>query len=169
MNALKNIGSVALGLVAFVAISFVVVLLFEGTAAVGRVVMPWLALVSWLTLGVCVLVLLPLSAFRASRFIACWGFLVASYVFGISVWTYGFLVTYDLWGVFGVVVGLVIVGVGVVPIAIIAAIFHGLWSLVFELVALVILTYGSRALALALAQKIDRDAVSTMYNLQEIP
>jgi hypothetical protein len=50
-------------------------------------------------------------------------------------------------------------GVGVVPIAMLATLFHGQWSHLGELIVLVILTFGSRFFALWLEEK----AKATVY------
>jgi hypothetical protein len=68
---------------------------------------------------------------------------------------YGFLMTYALWGVGGLLVGLAFAGVGVVPLGIIAAALHGMWEPVGELIFGVFITYAARAFALYIAKKID--------------
>src|SRR5208282_5476694 len=103
-----------------------------------------------------VVVLLPLSIFRAPRIVSVWGFLIASYVFGVDVWMYGFLVTFDLWGSIGVLFGLFLGVVGIVPLGMIAAALHALWSIVAELAFGIAITYGARMFAFFLAGTLDR-------------
>jgi hypothetical protein len=62
------------------------------------------------------------------------GFVIASHLFGLGMWMYGFLVTYDLWGGTGIFVGLLLGGIGGVPLAIIAAALKQMWTVVGELV-----------------------------------
>jgi len=160
MNALKNFGTFAAGLAVLIALVVIADLFIMGAAAVSAFAIPWLTIASEVTLGVCILILAPMCAFRASRIAACFGFLAASFVFGFSAWVWGFLVTYTLWGVLGVILGVFLGGIGVVPVAILAAAIHGLWAVVVNLIILAGLTYGSRALALAVAEKVDNDALS---------
>ena len=61
-------------------------------------------------------------------------------------------------GTFAVIIGLCFAGIGVLPIGILAALFHAKWSALFELIMLTILTFGSRLFALWLAAKIDAEA-----------
>ena len=56
----------------------------------------------------------------------------------------GFLITLSTWGTFAVVLGLLIAGIGVVPIAMLAALTHGEWMILLELVILTVLTFGCR-------------------------
>lgn len=62
------------------------------------------------------------------------GFFIVSYIFGLGVWMYGFLVTYQFWGGTGTFIGLLLGVVGVVPLGIIAAALHGTWYYVGELI-----------------------------------
>ena len=56
-----------------------------------------------------------------------------------------------------VFIGLVFGGVGVVPLGMIAAGLHGHWDVFWQLVFGIVLTFGTRALAMWLAVKIDKD------------
>lgn len=158
MEAIKTVGAAILGVTVFVAMIFVAVLLIAGTATVAGKVLPFLISATNIGTVFCIVFLLPLSLFRATRIVSVWGFFIASYLFGLGVWMYGFLVTYDLWGGRGVFIGLVLGVVGIVPLGIIAAALKGLWFIAGDLVYGIALTYGARAFALYLAVKIDRAA-----------
>lgn len=62
----------------------------------------------------------------------------------------GFLLTISIWGVSAIILGLLIAGIGVVPIAMIATLTKGLWPQFIELALLAILTFSCRILALKL-------------------
>ena len=70
--------------------------------------------------------------------------MIASLVFGFTLWVWGLLFTYHLWGAIAVFIGLFLMGVGVVPIAMLATLFKGMWSTLGELVLLTVLTFGTR-------------------------
>ena len=61
-----------------------------------------------------------------------------------------------MWGGIGVLFGLFLAGVGVVPLAIIAAAIAQLWQIVGSLAIGIAITFGARALATYLAQLIDK-------------
>ena len=52
--------------------------------------------------------------------------------------------TLSTWGTFAVILGLLVAGIGVVPIAMLAALTHGEWMILLELVILTVLTFGCR-------------------------
>ena len=69
---------------------------------------------------------------------------------------------YYLWGVGAIIIGLIIAGVGVIPIGMLAAAFSSEWSLFSWMVVLAILTYGARYIGYKLAERID-DIESAVY------
>lgn len=73
------------------------------------------------------------------------GMVIASYVFGATLWIWGLLLTYTLWGGVALFIGLFLMGVGVVPIAMLATMFNGMWSEFGQLVFLLAMTVGARA------------------------
>src|SRR5260221_1752614 len=154
MEALKNTGWGLLGIAFLVAIVFVNALLIGGTAWASSHVLDLVPFNNIVTV-VCIVLLLPLAPFRKTRIVSAYGLYVASFVFGVCVWMYGFVVTYEIWGGGGVLIGLMLGIVGIVPLGIIAASWHSEWVIVAELVYGLILTYGARALALWLAMKIE--------------
>lgn len=141
---LKNVGWGVLGLAFLVVIALLVALFIHGGAWLSEKIYPWLVWISSLALVILIFVLLPLGVFRKTRAFAGNGMLIASWVFGLTLWVWGLLLTYHLWGALAVYIGLFLFGVGVVPIAMLATLFKGMWSTLGELVFLTILTYGAR-------------------------
>lgn len=109
--------------------------------------------ISWLAVAVVIVVLLPLAIFKKTRGVSGLGIYIASYLFGATTWFLGATVTFVTWGWVGLVIGLVIAGVGVVPIGILAA-FISLKepTLGFSILAMVAITLGSRIGGVALAE-----------------
>jgi hypothetical protein len=158
VNYIKSIGFVILGLVVLTAVVFVIPVFIAGTTVVAEKVLPFLWVAAYIAMIFCVVVFLPLSLFRRTRIVPIYGFLMASYLFGLGMWLYGFLVTYDLWGEGGVFVGLFLVGIGVVPVAIIAAALKQMWPVVGALIVGLVVTFGARMFAFYLAKTLDRAA-----------
>jgi len=127
-----------------------------GGVWVSKHLLPWLTVISLVVFAIVIFVLLPLAIPRATRGFSSISILVASYVFGATLWMYGLLFTYFTWGVVAVIIGLVFFGVGVVPIALLATIFKGMWGPFFTLILLAIVTYGCRIGAMSLAESADR-------------
>ena len=100
----------------------------------------------WLALAVAVFILLPLSFWRRTRGKAGLGLVICSYIFGLSTWLLGVAVTFGTFGWFGLILGLLVFGVGVIPLAIIGAIFKlqqfGLAGVVFVMFAVALATRG---------------------------
>lgn len=152
---LKSIGSVLLVIGIFVGISLLVGFFIRGGLWLSQVLYPWLTLISAIAFIFCIIVLLPLAFIRKTRGFSGLGLFIASYIFGASLWVWAFLLTYTLWGAIALIIGLFIAGVGVVPIAMFATLLNGEWSILGQLVLLVILTFGSRILGFYLINKAE--------------
>lgn len=97
-----------------------------------------------IVLAIDILVLLPLSIFRSLRSFTGGIIFVSSYIFGLVTWILGLVITYALWGIFAVIVGMFIFGVGVVPTAILALAVNGYWKSLFTLLMLSVVTFAAR-------------------------
>ena len=98
-----------------------------------------------LAMTVALFVFLPLALWHKTRNAGGVGLLVTSYVFGFTTWLLGAAVTFGSFGWFGLIVGLLVFGVGVVPLAIIGAIFKlDNWGLASVLFVMVIVTLAAR-------------------------
>ena len=161
MQGLKSIGSVLLGLAIMVGVVLLGVIIINGIAWVSYHVFDYVIWASNALIAICVFVFIPLALFRTTRIASVYGFYISSFVFGLCVWIYGFLITLQFWGVTGIIIGLVLGFVGVVPLGIIAAALHAEWTVVAELVFGLVLTYGARIIAFWLAVKVDRAEVET--------
>jgi hypothetical protein len=102
VGVIKTVGMVILGIAGFVAFVFAVAMLIHGTVFVTEKALPYVITATNIATAICILVFLPLALFRATRNASFWGFYLASFIFGLGVWMYGFLVTYDLWGGTGI-------------------------------------------------------------------
>ncbi len=148
MKALKNVWWGLLGIAIIVALVFVAALLINGMAWVYGHVLEYVITFNNIVTVVCIVVLLPLAPFRKTRIVPAYGLYVASFVFGVCVWLYGFMVTSEFWGSGGVFIGLMLGIVGIVPLGIIAALWHSEWLIVAKLTYGLVLTYGARVIAL---------------------
>lgn len=143
-DRIKGAGGLALAITALCGLVLLLALFIEGGAWLGEKIYPWLVTATGFALGVVTFVFLPLLLFRKTRGFSGAGLRIASAMFGFTLWVWGLLLTYDLWGAIAVLIGLVLLGVGVVPIAMLATLFKGMWLTLGELVLLTVLTFGTR-------------------------
>jgi hypothetical protein len=128
--------------------------LLVGAELLSESLLPWFNLASILALGFVLFVVLPLSVFRRCRGFAAIASLV-SYVFGTTLWMVALLLTLALWGAWAVVIGLFMIGVGVVPIAMLATLFNGMWSILGQQLVLTVLTFCTRFYARWIGDRTD--------------
>jgi len=149
----------SLGIAMFVTMLLLPALFLVGALWVGEKILPWLGLLSMLALTICIFILLPLSMFKATRAAAGSLFLWMSLIFGLTGWFLGLLLTYSIWGILAVVIGLFMLGIGVVPIAMLATLLNGMWPELGLLVLAVILTFGCRIFSAFLIESHERTAM----------
>ncbi len=157
-DRMKNAGAGFLGLAAILGFMAIGIGLLVGAAEISVWILEWTAPAFLITLLVS-LCLLAVSLIPPFRGFSAIGMTYASLVFGVVLWIWGMSYTYMAWGLLGVVVGLVLLGVGVVPVAMVAALIEGDWKTLGLFVVAVVITFGSRGLAFWLAKKADERIV----------
>ncbi len=147
----KALGGMLLGIAIFVCVLALPVVFIMGAVWASEHLLQPLIVIGWIALAVNILILLPLSIFRPLRGFTGSGMFLSSYIFGLVSWLLGFVLTYALWGLWAVVIGILFLGGGVVPIALLATLFKGLWEPFFTLIVLTVITFGSRVGGLLIA------------------
>jgi hypothetical protein len=97
-----------------------------------------------------------LSAWRKTRGAAGVGLLITSYIFGATTWLLGTAVTFASFGWLGLIIGLLVLGIGVVPLGIIGAFFKlDIVDLGVSLCVMLIITLAARFAGAYFAAKAD--------------
>ncbi len=155
----ESIGGFIIGIGFFFLIILIAMFFIEGSVWIGNKVLPWLSVLMWIVLALNIIILIPMSIFKKTKGPSAVGFIVSSYVYGLTLWFYGLILTYLIWGPVAVFIGLFLAGIGVVPIAVLATIIDGEWTIVGELIFLILLTYFSRFISFKLAERADEIAI----------
>ena len=150
-DKLKSAAGWTFGIVVVIGLLALPFIFIKGAIWASEHVLPPLISVGWIALAIVLLVLLPLSIFKRLRGFTGTGIFIASYVFGLICWLIGFVVTYALWGLWAIIIGLLFLGGGVVPIGMLAALIKGEWQMLVALLVLAALTFGSRLLGAFIA------------------
>ena len=147
----KSTGRLIIALGILAALTLIVLMIVKGGVWAGQKAYPLLSGFSRFTLLITVLILAPLALFKRTRMFAGLGIFAVSYILGFTLWMWSLLLTYNLWGVFAVILGLFFLGVGIVPIALLAAVFNAQWSTLAQLLLLAAFVPLCRALGVYLA------------------
>lgn len=164
----KNVGGVALGVVVLIAITLIPIALLYGAATASVWAVEFLPSVFGWSITIAALILTPLALIPASRGLAGNGFVFVSYAFALILWLYSMAYVYLEWGFVPVVVGILMGGVGIVPIAFILSIFDAAWGVLGNICVLATLAFGVRILGFWLIEKaVDRDFAIAAARAQE--
>lgn len=150
---LKRLNTAALGTVISIAVLSIPALFILGSTWAAKNLLHPLMVSGWFFLALDLLVLLPLSLFRGLRGFTGILIFISSFVFGLVTWLLGFILTYSLWGLWAVIIGILLFGGAVVPFALLATMFKGMWEPFFVVLVLVALTFGSRIAGVAIVEK----------------
>ena len=96
---------------------------------------------------------LPLAAFQRTRAFVVFILWLFTRILSITLWLWSSIVALVLWGWTAVIIGILILGVGVTPIAFLAAAFEGQWLVFIQMLVTLIVVIGSHLFANWLAEE----------------
>ncbi|HLY55277.1 MAG TPA: hypothetical protein VKS60_06950 [Stellaceae bacterium] len=111
-------------------------------------ILDWAFFILPLDIAAAVIVFGPLAIFRRARYWAAWGLYATSIVAGVILWIYCAAITFWAWGWVGLIIGIVILGVGVLPLGLVAALIYHLWQAAAVILVTALFVYGSRLVAI---------------------
>lgn len=155
MKTLKSIGGILLGIVIFIGIIITSILLLTLGAKIAFIIEPF---INWLAgiLLIINIIALVISAIPNARGASGILIYISSYIYGLGTWIFGLAVTLTLWGWVAVLIGVLMGGIGVVPIGMLAAIFHGQWGIFWTLLINLALTYSARIIGAVLISSYEK-------------
>ena len=151
---LKNFGGLLVGLVFFLLLISVPILFIFGGIRIFKIlienrIVEWINGVAFLSITL----LLILSLFSRLRLMTGNGLIVVTYIEGAVLWLICLYLTYIIWGLFAVFVGLLFFGIGIFPVAILALLFNGQFLIAFMLILSLAIIYGLRLLGVWIISK----------------
>jgi hypothetical protein len=117
------------------------------------VAIKWMGFACFLAFLCSVLPLPILAIFRRTRRAAGLAYMACSFVFGGTLWIISAMTVYESWGLGALIVGLMIIGVGVVPMTLIIFAISSQWFLFGEVLLILLVAIGVRMFGFWLAEK----------------
>ncbi|MGO8788432.1 MAG: hypothetical protein ACLQVL_13770 [Terriglobia bacterium] len=145
-ETLKKVGQVGMGLAIMAALFALPVVFILGVEWATAKLLPAIFHLVGFAIPISVFILLPLAIPARTRPWAGVCLYLVSFLFGLSLWLYGAVATLHYWGRLGLIIGLAILGIGVVPTGYIASIQHADWPALGNLCIGTVLTFGARSL-----------------------
>lgn len=118
----------------------------------------WIGRIDAIAFLLLLFVFLPMLFIKRVRVWGAVGFVYSSLGFGLYLWVASFLFTFANFGLFWLIVALLFLGIGVVPFAFFAVLFHGDWGGLGQLVLMVVLTFGCRYLGAYYGTKSEEES-----------
>ncbi len=149
----KALASVLLLVAGLTGLISIVGLFSRGPLWLHQHIYPGVLAISSLCLFVVIPLSLLLACFRRTRGYAGVSIYCTSFVFGFGFWLSSLIVLGLLASRFVIITGLLFAGVGVIPLAILAALIRGDWSYLWQLLATGVGVFLIRALGLFLVAR----------------
>lgn len=171
IESIASIGMALIQIFGFIFFIMAIIYLISGTLLEKTLsLLGILNYLGWIFLVIFIFILVPLSFFKKTRLFSGILMLFLSYIFGIHLWIFSAIVTYFLWGGVALLIGIFLLGIGVLPFAILASLFDGEWIFFGSLVFMTILTYGNRILGIYLIGKSEEEInISETAQIETIP
>ena len=150
---IAEFSSMIFGVVIFLAILSIPILLILGSTWAAKNLLQPLIVLGWIVVAIDILIFLPLSLFKGLRGFTGTAIFISSFLFGLVTWLLGFILTYAIWGLWAVIAGVLFFGGAVVPFALLATLFNGMWEPFFTVIILVALTFGARFIGILIAER----------------
>jgi hypothetical protein len=116
---------------------------------------PWISDLALLAFMCDLIIMIPLYFIRKTKILSASTICYSSYIFGLQLWLSCLMLTLQIGGIVAVVIGLLFLGIGVVPFAIIATLFYGMWKELGELLLSLLLVFGCRMLGTYMLEKAE--------------
>lgn len=155
MNILKSIGGTLLGIAFFVGVIIATILFFTFGAKMAFVISPFVNGLAGILLTINIILLL-FAVIPKARGVIGNIIIFSSFIYGLSAWIYGLAVTLAIWGWLGVIIGVFLGGIGVVPIGMLASVLSGHWNLFWPLLINVATYFGAIIIGGLLVGSVER-------------
>ena len=146
-----------LGIIFLVGIGLIALMFIHGGVWLSEKALPYFLGLARITFAVVVAILLPMTVFHRTQRFAARGLINAAALFGITLWVWGLVLTDNLWGSGAVLIGIFLLGVGVVPMAMLATLMAQMWPTFGQLLLLALLAYGTRRFGKKLIHKLQQE------------
>ena len=152
VEKLKGLGWWVVGF-SFLVLTFLVVAFFlDGISWLMENYYDLIGIINGWVFGL-IIVLIVLSIFPKIRTYTGSGITLATLIWGAIFWLFSLFITYQLWGLLGVIIGIMFFGLGVFATAFLALIFDGQTSVAFFMLLNLIIIYGIRMLGVWIISK----------------
>ena len=147
----KGIGGLLFSILAILVIGLILI----GGAKLAASVQPWAEGLAGLTLGIVIPVCLLLLIFRKTRRYGGIGIYFASYAIGLALWISCFLYSVAV-SLFWTIIGILMAGLGIVPVAAIMTLIHRDWSNCGSILGAVVVVFVLRGFGAWIVEKSEQ-------------
>lgn len=106
----------------------------------------WFPVITLVTLLISAFVFAPLGLFHSTRSFAANALIASSYLVGMMLWVIASFYAFSFFSWWGVLIGIALLGIGVIPVALLGLAMASEWTEVLMLLCVLTAGYGFRLL-----------------------
>jgi len=124
-------------------------------------------IVAGLVLSIDVVILMLFGPLKRTRVVAGMTLLLSSLIFGLATWLIGLIATLHFWGIVPVMIGLIFLGIGVIPIGLLACAVNCSWGHFWGLLLLMALTFMAKWISLWLLATMENQSENSSTKIND--
>jgi hypothetical protein len=155
MNTIKTIGKCAGYFLIMVAVILGIDLFFYGTGWVAEKILPALNWIATIWMLIMVVVGTPFLFSRKTRGLVGFGWMQWGGFTAIIIWLTCLVVVLQIWGIWAAILGVILAGIGIVPVALAALAIHSEWAVFWVILGTIGMIWGARGFGFLMMTKSD--------------
>jgi len=163
----KSVGQGFLGILFFAVLIIVPIIIINWGIWIADKILPFLMSFTGIVSIIAFFIFIPMTIFKKTRILGGTALMYSSILFGVTLWVYSALMVYIFWGFIGLFIGLFILGIGVVPVGLLASLINGEWMIAGSIIYMLILTLGARIYGLWIIAKAEDQSNQDNYSFEE--
>ena len=121
-NNFENFNSTLISIAVLIGVVLIIGLFISGGTLLVNLLLPGLITLSYIWIALNLLIFLPAGYFLKNKELSGKSLLFSSFFLGITLWLWCLVLTFKAFGWLGVLIGVILLGVGMIPAGILAVI-----------------------------------------------
>jgi hypothetical protein len=121
-NNFENFSGALISIAVLFGIVLIIGLFISGGSLLVNLLLPGFITLSYIWIALNLLIFLPAGYFLKNKEVSGKSLLFSSFFLGITLWSWCLVLTFKTFGWFGVLIGVILLGIGIIPAGILAAI-----------------------------------------------
>lgn len=144
----ESFGAALIGLAIFIGFIFIIGLFISGGAWLADKLLPGFICISTVLIVLSFIVFIPAGFFKKFEKFSGNSTILSSFFLALTLWLWCLVLTFKTFGWIGVLIGVILLGIGVIPVGFIAAVISGQFTVLAYVLLLCIFAFVLRKIGM---------------------